>query len=119
MGKNICILEDDPGIIDIIKILLREEGYRAESYSNVNDFLSRKNPNPDLFILDVMLPDGNGMEVCRLLKSDAATKRIPILMMSAHADLPQMTRACIAEEYVTKPFDIDVLLRKIKRQVNP
>jgi len=118
MKKNICILEDDPGITDIIEILLLEEGYEVEGYSTVNDFLSRKDPGPDLFILDVMLPDGNGLEVCKLLKSDRATKHVPILMMSAHADLPQMTGGCTAEEYVTKPFDIHVLLRKISRQVN-
>jgi len=118
MDKHICILEDDPGILDIIEILLLEEGYKVESYSSVNDFLSRKDSSPDLFILDVMLPDGNGMEVCRLLKSDQATKHVPVLMMSAHADLPQMTNGCTAEEYVTKPFDIHVLLRKISRQVN-
>jgi len=118
MGKNICVLEDEPGIIEIIEILLLEEGYKVESYSKVHDFFSRKGSSPDLFILDVMLPDGNGLEVCQLLKSDEATKNIPILMMSAHADLPQMTRACTAEEYVTKPFDIHVLLRKIARQMN-
>lgn len=119
MGKHICILEDDPGITDIMEILLLEEGYQVECYSKVHDFFSKKDSRPELFILDVMLPDGNGLEVCKLLKSDEATKNIPILMMSAHADLPQMTRGCTAEEYVTKPFDIHVLLRKIARQLNP
>lgn len=118
MGKHICILEDDPGILEIIEILLLEEGYQVECYSRVHDFFSKKESSPDLFILDVMLPDGNGLEVCKLLKSDQTTKSIPILMMSAHADLPEMTSACTAEEYVTKPFDIHVLLRKIARQLN-
>ena len=118
MGKHICILEDDPGISDIIEILLSEEGYQVEGYTTINDFFSKKNSKPDLFILDVMLPDGDGLEVCRLLKSDHTTKHIPVMMMSAHADLAKMTSGCTAEEYVTKPFDIHVLLRKISRQIN-
>ncbi|MDQ0640000.1 DNA-binding response OmpR family regulator [Pedobacter sp. W3I1] len=118
MDKHICILEDDPGIREILEILLSEEGYHVEGYSTVHDFFSKKNSAPDLFILDVMLPDGNGMKVCNLLKSDPATKATPIMMMSAHADLPQMTSGCKAEEFVVKPFDIHVLLRKISRQIN-
>jgi PleD family two-component response regulator len=66
MTKHICILEDDPGITDIIEILLSEEGYQVECYSKVHDFFSKKDSRPDLFILDVMLPDGNGLEVCKL-----------------------------------------------------
>jgi DNA-binding response OmpR family regulator len=118
MGKLICILEDDEGIRDILEFLLLEEGYLVESYSTVQAFLAKKNSTPELFILDVMLPDGNGLELCNILKSAPITKHIPVIMMSAHADLEQMTSACKAEEFVVKPFDIYVLLRKISRQVN-
>ena len=118
MDKRICILEDDEGIRDILEFLLLEENYLVETYPTVNDFFSKKNSAPDLFILDVMLPDGNGLEVCRLLKADEATKATPVIMMSAHADLAHMTSGCKAEEFVVKPFDIHVLLRKIARQVD-
>jgi len=119
MAGIIYILEDDPGIMDILKIVFLEEGYKVEGYKTVQDFYARKNSNPDLFILDVMLPDGNGLEVCKLLKSDPDTIGTPVMMMSAHAGLPMMTSGCRAEEFLVKPFDIHVLLRKVARQINP
>lgn len=118
MSKLICILEDDAGIRDILQFLLLEEGYQVACYTTVNGFLSRKNISPDLYLLDVMLPDGNGMAVCKLLKADPKTAATPIIMMSAHADIQQMTSGCNAEEFVVKPFDIFVLLKKIVDLLN-
>jgi DNA-binding response OmpR family regulator len=118
MSNLICILEDDPGIRDVLELLFLEEGYRVEAYSTINEFFARKPSVPGLFILDVMLPDGNGLEVCRVLKADAATSTIPIMVMSAHAGIQHMSVGCQAEEFVVKPFDINVLLRKVERQLN-
>lgn len=118
MDKLICILEDDPGIRDVLELLFMEEGYQVESYSTIHDFFSKKPSAPSLFILDVRLPDGDGLEVCRVLKSDASTKAIPVMVMSAHAGIQHMTSGCRAEEFVVKPFDITVLLRKVARQLN-
>jgi len=115
MNKLIGILEDDEGIRDILNFLLTEEGYQVECYSTVNNFLTKKDSEPDLFILDVMLPDGNGLEVCRLLKSTPNTSNTPVIMMSAHADLQRMNSGCKAEEFVIKPFDIFALLEKIRQ----
>ncbi|WP_029280335.1 response regulator transcription factor [Pedobacter borealis] len=118
MSKLICILEDDAGIRDILQFLLLEEGYQVACYTTVNEFLSRKHINPDLYLLDVMLPDGNGMAVCKLLKADPQTAATPVIIMSAHADIKQMTSGCNAEEFVVKPFDIFVLLKKIVDLLN-
>nr|WP_315424373.1 response regulator transcription factor [uncultured Pedobacter sp.] len=118
MNKLIGILEDDEGIRDILQFLLSEEGYQVECYTTVNNFLTKKDSNPDLFILDVMLPDGNGLEVCRMLKSSPKTSAIPVIMMSAHADLQQMNSGCRAEEFVKKPFDIYIILEKIVQLLN-
>jgi len=118
MNKLIGILEDDEGIRDILRFLLLEEGYQVECYTTVNNFLTRKDSGADLFILDVMLPDGNGLEVCKLLKSSPLTSAIPVIMMSAHADLQQMHSACQAEEFVKKPFDVYEMLEKIVSLLN-
>jgi DNA-binding response OmpR family regulator len=118
MNKLIGILEDDEGIRDILQFLLSEEGYQVECYTTVNNFLTKKDSNPDLFLLDVMLPDGNGLEVCKMLKSSPKTSAVPVTMMSAHADLQQMTSGCRAEEFVKKPFDIFSVLEKIVNLLN-
>lgn len=118
MNKLIGILEDDEGIRDILQFLLSEEGYQVECYTTVNNFLTKKDSSPDLFILDVMLPDGNGLEVCKMLKSSPKTSAIPVIMMSAHADLQQMNSSCRAEEFVKKPFDIFAILEKIVQLLN-
>ena len=118
MNKLIGILEDDEGIRDILQFLLLEEGYEVECYTTVNNFLTKKDSNPDLFILDVMLPDGNGLEVCKMLKSSPQTAAIPVIMMSAHADMQQMNSGFRAEEFVKKPFDIFAMLEKIVQLLN-
>ncbi|RLJ72602.1 response regulator transcription factor [Pedobacter alluvionis] len=118
MNKLIGILEDDQGIRDILEFLLSEEGYEVECYTTVNNFLTKKDSSPDLFILDVMLPDGNGLEVCKILKSSPKTSATPVIMMSAHADMQQMNSGCRAEEFVKKPFDIFAMLEKIVQLLN-
>ena len=118
MNKLIGILEDDEGIRDILQFLLLEEGYQVECYTTVNNFLTKKDSSPHLFILDVMLPDGNGLEVCKMLKSSPKTSATPVIMMSAHADMQQMNSACRAEEFIKKPFDIFAMLEKIVQLLN-
>ncbi|TCD12071.1 response regulator [Pedobacter frigidisoli] len=118
MGKRVCVLEDDPGIREIIEFLLSEENYEVSGYSNINDFmLNAKNAAPDLFLLDVMLPDGSGLDVCSLLKSSASTKNIPVLMMSAHAGLSEIKNNCQAQGFIAKPFDIYDLLKRVDQQL--
>jgi two-component system phosphate regulon response regulator PhoB len=68
MGKLIYVVEDDDDIRFIVEYILIESGYRVDSFSNVKDFYtSLEDTVPDLLVLDVMLPDGNGIEICRVL----------------------------------------------------
>lgn len=74
MAKQVFILEDDQGIRDILALILQDEGYEIRLFSNVKEFnLTGINTDADLYLLDVMLPDGNGMEVCKELKSNPET----------------------------------------------
>lgn len=119
MGKRVCVLEDDEGIRDIIEFLLSEENYEVSGFSNINDFmLNAKSVLPDLFLLDVMLPDGSGLDVCSLLKSSSSTRNIPVLMMSAHAGLNEIKNGCQAQGFIAKPFDIYDLLKRVENQLN-
>lgn len=118
MHKRISILEDDAGIREIVTLLLESEGYEVSTFSDVSSFMARNTSNePDLYLLDIKLPDGNGLEVCNLLKSARETKHIPIVMMSAHEGVEQMRKNCKAEDFIAKPFDIYEFLGRVTQVI--
>lgn len=118
MGKKISILEDDQGIREIVELIFLQEDYEVTGFGSVSEFMSGKcDTLPDLFLLDVKLPDGNGLSVCDMLKSAEATTHVPVLMMSAHADLDEMKNNCRADGFISKPFDIDHLLDMVKKSI--
>ena len=115
-GK-ILIVEDDRDIVEMVEYNLREEGYATVSALNGEDGVnSARKERPDLIILDIMLPVMDGFEVCRALKSDEATARIPIIILSAKS---QETDKVVglelgADDYVTKPFSPRELIARIR-----
>lgn len=116
MPKTIVVLEDDEGIRDVIEILLLSEGYDVYVFSDIRSFLVNKPSTADLFLLDVMLPDGNGITVCNDLKKAFGTNTIPVLMMSAHADFSAFSLNCNANGFISKPFDINHFLDLVHQQ---
>lgn len=113
--KTIYILEDETGIRDALQLLLSFEDYDVRSFSTVEAFNNRDTSAvPDLFILDVMMPDGSGTDVCNQLKNEPATSGIPVMIISAHTKAEQVTKACNADMFISKPFDIDDVLVKIE-----
>lgn len=116
MIKRIHILEDDEDIRYIIGVLLKDEGYELQLSSTFSELKSKlKDSVPDLFILDVMLPDGDGSDICTDLKTDAFTKHIPIIVMSASDRNNERSIAAGANDYISKPFDIDYIVKRIKK----
>lgn len=110
--KRISILEDDPAIMDIYQLLLGAEGYQVDGHSTVSSFFENSSV-PDLYLLDLQLPDGSGTEVCVQLKADPRYAKVPVLMLSAHADLSSMRMECLADDFMEKPFDLDRLLERV------
>jgi len=95
MSKIIMVVEDNEDIREIIAILLSEEQYEVRLCADAKSFRADiSGSNPDLVILDVMLPDGNGLDLCAELKSLERTSTIPVLIMSAHASISEVTGAC-------------------------
>lgn len=112
--KCVFLLEDNTDLRELFTYLLEEEQYDVKSYPSVAEFLAGiSNEHPDIFVMDVMLPDGNGLDVCELLKKDYRTSAIPIIMMSAHKDLAELKSGCSADEFIEKPFDIHQFLSKV------
>jgi two-component system phosphate regulon response regulator PhoB len=114
-GKKILIIEDENDVADLLTLTLRKAGFKISTASDGAGGLQKARDNrPDFMILDLMLPKMSGLEVCRILKSDAATSRIPILMLTAKAE--EIDRIVGlefgADDYVTKPFSPrEVVLR--------
>jgi DNA-binding response OmpR family regulator len=118
MDKLIHVVEDDDDIRFIVEYILTESGYKVESSSNASAFYkSLEHTTPDLILLDVMLPDGNGIDICRDLKEKESTRDIKIIVMSAHAAEKAVLEEACSDDFISKPFDLDDLLRHVKRFV--
>ena len=119
---TILIIDDDPNIRELLHVNLAAQGYAvslAENGRQGLDIIHQHNPN--LIILDVMMPDTDGWEVCKAVKDDPATASIKILMLTAkNSDRDRMIGRDVfgADEYMAKPFEIDALLETLKRLLN-
>jgi two-component system phosphate regulon response regulator PhoB len=116
----ILIVEDDPDVSAVIEYNLRGAGYEPLVAANGDQGLKyARETKPDLVLLDLMLPDRSGTEVCRELKADPHTREIPIIMVTAKCD--EIDRVVGFElgidDYVTKPFSVRELLLRIKRSL--
>ena len=113
-GKRIYLLEDDTGIQDILQIILKSQGYEVRTFGTVADFLGAIELSlPDLCILDVSLPDGNGLELSTYLSARTTTSQVPVLLMSADFRNQHRYRQSGAWDFINKPFDLKVLLTKV------
>lgn len=120
MKKAIHVIEDDADIGELIAFLLKEQGYEVLVFGNVASFKQSvvDKQLPALLIIDVMLPDGNGLDVCQEWKADPATHHIPILLMSAYEENKNHEKACHANGFISKPFDIKKLLSEVQKHLN-
>jgi DNA-binding response OmpR family regulator len=119
MKKCVFVLEDNEELRELFTYILEEEAYQVFSYPNAKSFWESfaQHGTPDMIVLDVMLPDGNGLDICCELKKDPATKGVPIMIMSAHAEITDMKTKCDAEEFIAKPFDIHNFVEKVDRHL--
>lgn len=116
MKKNIYVVEDNDDIRELVQYLLESEGYEIEAFANVSDFEQRfELVKPDALVLDIMLPDGNGMDLCNKIKATPATQNMPILLMSANTNAIYINKKTTADEFISKPFDIDEFVSKVAK----
>jgi DNA-binding response OmpR family regulator len=117
MAKRILLVEDDPSVLRAISYMLEKEGYDVLTAMNGLEGLRKaKGENPDLLVLDVMLPGIDGFEVCHRLRAESQTAQLPILMLSAKGQAADRSMGLQvgADEYLTKPVERLVLLSKIE-----
>jgi DNA-binding response OmpR family regulator len=129
MKKRILLIEDEKSYIDLISLELEMEAYCVISAPSLKEARTKlKQSKPDLIILDLRLPDGDGLEFCKELRSNKATKHFPIIMLTSK---DRTTDKIVglkfgADDYVTKPFEpgellarIEALLRRMGRMEEP
>src|SRR5881296_3806676 len=117
-AKKILIVEDEKEILDLVKMYLEKEGYRTCAALNGVDGLRQvKSEHPDLIILDLMLAEMDGLEVCKRIRTDPHTAMTPIIMLTAKAEESDMIVGLElgADDYVTKPFSPKALAMDLLR----
>jgi CheY-like chemotaxis protein len=112
--KHILVVDDNPDILDFLHDLLESEGYTVAVNSKVDYLEKLQNGGlPDLILLDVFLSGKDGREIVKSLKNQEETKKIPVIMFSAHPSAEATARAAGADDFLAKPFDLDELLKKV------
>lgn len=116
--ENILIVDDEEDVLELLEYNLKKEGYRTEKAMSGEEALQKvKITNPDLIVLDLMLPGIDGLAVCKSLKNDSKTQNIPIIMLTAKGEEADIVIGLElgADDYMTKPFSPKVLLARLKR----
>lgn len=111
------IVEDDRNIQEIEAFALKNSGYSVETFDCAKEFYNRvKLRVPDLIVLDIMLPDEDGLEIVRKMRMQAETKHVPVIMVSAKTtELDKVKGLDIgADDYLTKPFGVMELISRVK-----
>ena len=113
---KILVVDDDPDIGTMIKMMLEYKGYavtvtdrgdNAEKLLQSNEY--------DLMIMDMLLSGINGIDVCSRIKKNAATAEVPIMMISAHPNAKEICLQAGADEFISKPFDMEDMFTKIRK----
>ncbi|HEY5503433.1 MAG TPA: response regulator [Candidatus Anoxymicrobiaceae bacterium] len=116
MPLRAAVIDDDRDMVKVIRVMLKVKGIQTvEAFSGLSGYAMVKREQPDIVLLDIMMPDIDGFEVLRKLRLDKETERIPIIFVSARAGREHVERGLSlgAQGYMTKPFKPDDLIAKI------
>jgi DNA-binding response OmpR family regulator len=116
MSKRIFVAEDDQAILDVIKIILENDGYTIETTDtgdNIHEKIQKFEPH--VVLLDIWLSGHDGGEIAKELKKNEKTKDFPVVIISANNATQQIAKEAGVNDFLQKPFDIDDLLRVVKK----
>ena len=117
MKERVLVVDDDPDIVQFVRMNLELEGFDAETADNgrIALELAKARP-PDLILLDVMMPEMDGLTVLRRLRNSPATANVPVIILTAKALAEDRVKGLDlgADDYITKPFDLDELLARVR-----
>jgi CheY-like chemotaxis protein len=112
--KKLLVVDDDADILEFLKVILEDEGYTVVT-TDKDDYLEKlqDEPLPHLILLDLLLSGKDGREIVKYLKTNEKTNHIPVIMFSAHPSAREITKQAGADDFVAKPFEIDLFLKKV------
>ncbi len=122
MPPTILVVDDEPDMLHLIRLILRRGGWEVITAASGSEALQLADRYPpDLILLDIMMPDLNGHEVCARLRRDPRFKKTPILALTAQAHLEEQFRAHLAgmDEYIVKPIAPAELLERVRAYLQP
>ncbi len=114
--KKILVVDDEPDLVELVSYSLKKEGFKVSSASTGEDALEKvRKDDYNLIILDLMLPGIQGVELCRMLRSNPRTEAIPIIMLTAKGEVSDKIRGLEtgADDYMTKPFSPKELVARV------
>jgi DNA-binding response OmpR family regulator len=117
--NKILVLDDNNDLLEILTMLLTDFGYEVKPLSSGEMIFEEiKEFQPNLLIMDVMLAEMNGIDICKEIKENIHTALLPVILMSGSHDLTKIMEHPVApEDFLAKPFDIDILLSKIEEHI--
>lgn len=119
MPKKIMVCDDDPGILEMMEMIIEDYGFEVVTeLKSTNVLKGLAAEKPDLLLLDIWMPLLSGDQVLKTMKAESRFADIPVLMYSASTEGPAMAQKSGADDYISKPFDIDVLHKKISTLLN-
>jgi CheY-like chemotaxis protein len=116
--KKILIFDDDTAILEVITIIFEENGYEVKISETSHDILERvAEYKPDVILMDNWIPRIGGVEATKLLKSTEEFKHIPVIYVTANNDIVALAAEAQADDYVSKPFNLDDLEEKVAKHI--
>jgi CheY-like chemotaxis protein len=118
--RKIFIADDDPDILEILKLMLQTRDYVVTTTTNANDIFGYDPGDlPDLIILDIWMCGLDGRDICDMLKKEKKTRHIPVIFISANSNIEEISKEHNARGFVAKPFEMDQLLDTIGQSLEP
>lgn len=117
MSERILVVDDDPDILQFVQINLELDGFRVETAPGGRQALERASENPpDLMLLDIMMPEIDGLTVLRRMRSNPTTGSVPVIILSARSLAEDRVKGLDlgADDYITKPFDLEELVARVR-----
>src|SRR5215212_724271 len=116
--KRILVIDDDIDILTVVQLVLDSNGFEVSAISDWQQISPQIDAfKPDLILLDVSLGTQDGRNICKQLKSNAATKHISVILFSANHNVEKSISECMADSFISKPFDINNLIEGINNQL--
>ncbi len=117
-NKKILIFDDDVAILEVVTIIFEESGYEVKISETSHDILEKVSEcKPDVILMDNWIPKIGGVEATKVLKNNEEFKHIPVIYMTANNNIAALASEALADDYISKPFDLDDLEEKVAKYI--